>query len=311
MNQLRHHRIRSGVLAVVAATISASVLWPMAAQAAVACTETALVQAINAANAAGGGNVVLTPGCTYTLTAAHGIGANGPDGLPIITTVITLTGNNNVITRSAALLTPAFRIAEVSSTGNLTLKSVTFNRGLAVGAGGGILSFGAVTLTGSGLTNNTASGPGGGIRNFGAATFTGSAVTNNTAVLGTGGGLSNADVAAPGTGTTATFTSSTVSGNTASGRGGGLYNGLRGTLTTTTSSVKINRSTLAQGGGIAAINATATTLTSTPVSANAATLGAGGVFRLGGVMTVTTSPITGNTPNNCVGSTPAVPSCTA
>jgi hypothetical protein len=39
-------------------------------------------------------------------------------------------------------------------------------------------------------------------------------------------------------------------------------------------------------------------------------LGAGGIFRLGGVMTITTSPITGNTPNNCVGSSPAVPSCT-
>jgi hypothetical protein len=71
-----------------------------------------------------------------------------------------------------------------------------------------------------------------------------------------------------------------------------------------------NRSLLAQRGGIAAINSTATTLTSSPVSANNATLGAGGIFRLGGVMTITTSPITGNTPNNCVGSVPAVPSCT-
>jgi hypothetical protein len=271
-----------GCAAVLAAGTVA--LIPTTAQAAVACGETALVAAINAANAKGGGNVVLTPGCTYTLTRSHATGAHGPDGLPIITTVITLTGNNNLITRSRALGTPAFRIAEVSKTGNFTLKHVTLKNGLAVGAGGGILNFGAVTLTGSALTNNTASG--------------------------TGGGLSNADVPAPGTGTAATFTSSTVSGNTASGRGGGLYNGLRGTLTTTSSSVNTNTSSLAQGGGIAAINSTATTLTSTPVSANHATPGAGGVFRLGGVMTITTSPITGNTPNNCVGSSPPVPSCT-
>jgi len=308
---LHQGHIRRAVVAAVAgaaAAMTGSVLWPLAAQAAVACSETALVQAINAANAAGGGDVVLTPGCTYNLTMSHANGGHGPVGLPIVTTVITLTGNNNTITRSSLL---SFRIAEVSITGKLTLKSVTLNNGLAVGAGGGILSYGAVTLTGSGLTNNTASGAGGGIRNFGAATFTGSFVTNNTAVAGTGGGLSNADVAAPATGTTATFTSSTVSGNTAAGRGGGLYNGLRGTLTTTSSFVTNNRSLLAQGGGIAAIDSTATTLTSTPVSANAATLGAGGVFRLGGVMTITTSPISGNTPNNCVGSSPAVPGCTA
>jgi hypothetical protein len=269
--------------AAVLAAGTATLIIPTTAQAAGACTETALVAAITAANAAGGGNVVLTPGCTYILTTSHGLGTHGPDGLPVITRVVTLTGNNNTITRSATA--PAFRIAEVSSTGNLTLKAVTLSNGRAVGAGGGILNLGAVTLTGSALTNNTATG--------------------------TGGGLSNADIAAPGTGAAATFTSSTVSGNTASGRGGGVYNGLRDTLTMTSSSVTTNRTSLVRGGGIAAITSTATTLTSTPVSANHAALGAGGIFRLGGVMTITTSPTTGNTPNNCVGSSPAVPGCTA
>jgi hypothetical protein len=267
---------------VVAAAITAAV--PVAAQAAVACNETALVQAINDANAAGGGNVVLEPLCTYDLATSHATGANGADGLPIVTTVITLTGDQNVITRSTALGTPAFRIFEVASTGKLTLKLVTLDNGSAVGSGGAILNFGAVTLTGGGLTNNSASG--------------------------TGGGLSNADVAAPGTGTAATFTSSTVSGNTATGQGGGLYNGLRGSLTTSSSTIKTNASS-AEGGGIAAVNATATSLSSTSVSANSATAGAGGVYRLGGTMTMTTSPISGNTPNNCVGSVPSVPGCVA
>jgi len=266
---------------IAAAAITASI--PVAAQAAVACNEAALIQAIHAANTAGGANVVLTPGCVYTLTRSHATGTNGPDGLPIINTVITLTGNANVITRSSLL---PFRIAEVSKIGKLTLKNVTLNNGSAVGSGGGILNFGAVTLTGS-------------------------ALTNNTAVLGTGGGLSNADTPS-GTAPAATFTSSNVSGNsTTAGRGGGVYNGTRGTLTMTSTPVKSNTNLLAQGGGIAAINSTATTLTSSPVSVNNATLGAGGIYRLGGVMTITTSPITGNTPNNCVGSTPAVPSCTA
>jgi predicted outer membrane repeat protein len=268
--------------AVVAAAITA--VAPVAAQASVACNETALVQAIDDANAAGGGNVVLEPLCTYDLATSHATGANGADGLPIITTVITLTGDQNVITRSSALGTPAFRIAEVASTGKLTLKLVTLSNGSAVGSGGAILNFGAVTLTGGGLTNNSASGG--------------------------GGGLSNADVAAPGTGTAATFTSATVSGNTATGQGGGLYNGLRGSLTTSSSSITSNASS-AEGGGIAAVNATATSLTSTSVSANSATGGAGGVYRLGGTMTITTSPISGNTPDNCVGSVPSVPGCVA
>ena len=67
---------------------------------------------------------------------------------------------------------------------------------------------------------------------------------------------------------------------------------------------------MAEGGGIAAVDSTATSLTDSPVSANSATLNAGGIFRSGGVMTITTSPITGNTFNNCVGSSPEVPSCT-
>jgi hypothetical protein len=266
------------------AAVAITVAMPVAAQADVACDETALVQAITDANAAGGGNVVLEPLCTYDLTTSHAIGSNGADGLPIITTVITLTGDQNVIRRSSALGTPAFRIAEVASTGKLTLKQVTLDNGSAVGSGGAILNFGAVTLTGGVLTNNSASG--------------------------TGGGLSNADVPAPGTGTAATFTGSTISGNTATGQGGGLYNGLRGSLTTSSSAITSNTSS-DQGGGIAAVDSTATSLSSTSVSSNSATAGAGGIYRLGGTMTITTSPISGNTPNNCVGSLPSVPGCIA
>jgi hypothetical protein len=101
-----------------------------------------------------------------------------------------------------------------------------------------------------------------------------------------------------------------VQGNIATGRGGGIYNGNRDALTMTSSSVTGNTSLLAQGGGIAAVTST-TSLTSTPVSANTAILGAGGVLRLAGTMTTNTSPISANLTNNCVGSSPAVPNCTA
>ena len=269
---------------VMAVAISAAI--PVAAQAAtvsVPCSETALVLAINNANANPGSDTLnLAAGCTYSLTSSHGDAGNGPVGLPVITSTMALVGTPNTISRSSLAL---FRIAEVSSTGNLTLTRVTLNGGNTVGSGGGVLNRGAVTFTsaGSGLTNNTA--------------------------LGTGGGLSNTDTP-NGTAPAATFVGALVQGNIASGRGAGIYNGVRDALTMTSSVVTTNTSLLAQGGGIAA-NTSTTSLTSTAISSNTATLGAGGVLRLGGTMTTKTSPISANLTNNCVGSSPAVPSCTA
>jgi hypothetical protein len=270
---------------------------PAAAQATpVACSENALVAAINTANATPAADTLnLAGGCTYGLTSSHGSAGNGPTGLPVITTPIEMIGPA-IITRSTGPLRP-FRIAEVSSAGSLTLTTaVTLSNGRAASLlgllgrdGGGILNRGAVTLTESTLTNNVAEG--------------------------TGGGLANVDTPS-GTAPAASFTNSPVTNNTAAGRGGGIYNGLRGTLTMTGAGtgtptpVDNNRSTGQRGGGIAAINSTATTLTNIAVTTNRAT-GAGGVFRLGGTMTTTTSPITANIPNNCVGSVPAVPGCTA
>jgi hypothetical protein len=218
-----------------------AVLAPAAAQASVACSQSALVAAINLANTSGGGNVTLTPGCTYILTRSHGGGTHGPDGLPIITTVITLTGNANVITRSAGLLTASFRIAEVSATGNLTLKSVTLSNGSSTGDGGGILNFGAVTLTSS-------------------------ALTGNTTLLGNGGGIASG----PAAGAAATFTSSTLSGNTAlTGSGGGIAT-IEAVLTITSSPVSSNAASLAggKGGGIYRQGTPAVTVTTSPISGN-------------------------------------------
>ncbi|SDD12512.1 hypothetical protein [Actinokineospora iranica] len=248
----------------------------------VACDENALVAAVNLANSTSAADTLaLARGCTYRLTSAHGGLANG---LPVITSPIEMIGPATV-TRASLL---SFRIAEVAPTGSLTLTTaVRFSNGSAVGDGGGILNRGAVTLTNSFLSGN-------------AAAFN-------------GGGLANADTAS-GTAPAATFTRSPVTGNSALLSGGGIYNGLRGTLTATgvTGSplfITGNTATL-HGGGIAAVDATATTLTQTAVTTNSAVVTAGGVYRVGGTMTTTNSPISANTPNNCVGSTPAVPNCT-
>jgi hypothetical protein len=284
---IRSSQPRSGKLrALTGATVLATgiiAIVPTASQAAavsVPCSENALVGAINTANSLEGSDTLnLAAGCTYGLTSSHGNAGNGPVGLPVITSTIELVGTPNIITRTRG----SFRIAEVSSTGNFTLTRVALNNGSTTGSGGGVLNRGAVTFTssGSGLTNNTA--------------------------VGTGGGLSNSDTP-NGTAPAATFSGSTVSGNTAGGIGGGIYNGNRDALTMT-SSVVTNNTSVLQGGGIASNDST-TSLTSTPVSANTATLGAGGVFRTNGTMTTNTSPISANLTNNCVGSSPAVPSCT-
>ncbi|WP_370421334.1 hypothetical protein AB8O64_24175 [Streptomyces sp. QH1-20] len=237
-------RFRRALLALAGAAVLATgttALLPATAQARimdVACDETSLITAVNEANAAGGGTVTLTPGCTYTLTAAHGNdGVNGPTGLPIITTPITFEGNANTITRAGAT---NFRIAQVSTTGGLTLKEVTLSGGHAATNGGGILNFGAVTLTGSELSNNAADGTGGGIHSTGgaaAATFTSSNVENNTAHRAAGIASDRA---------TLTLTSSVVSGNAAAINPGGIYY-VAGTATLNTSSVTANTPTNCTG----------------------------------------------------------------
>ncbi|WP_202818832.1 hypothetical protein [Actinosynnema sp. ALI-1.44] len=220
---MRHNRTILALTGVAILTTGTALLLPTTAHAqnaSVPCDETALVTAVTSANAAGGGTVTLTPGCTYTLTASHGDdGVNGPAGLPIITTPITLEGNANTIARAATA--PAFRIVQVDPTGGITLKAVTFSGGQAVTTGhddgGGILNFGAVTLTGSELSGNTAGGRGGALHSTGtpaAATFTSSTVKGNTANQGAGIASVNG---------TLTLTSSVVNTNTATVNPGGIY----------------------------------------------------------------------------------------
>lgn len=286
-------RIRTIVQTLFAATVAAGglIAFAPAAQAItipVACSENALVAAVHLANSTPTADtLVLAGGCTYRMTTSHGGAANA---LPVITTPIEMIGPATV-TNASLLGLGLFRIAEVGPTGSLTLTTgVAFTRGNVVGDGGGILNRGAVTLTGSTLTGNTATG--------------------------NGGGLANVDTPT-GTAPAATFTNSPLSGNvTLLGNGGAIYNGLRGTLTVTGvtgSPLFITGNSAGRGGGISAVNATATTLTQTAVTDNHALLllgNAGGVYRQAGTMTTTNSPITANTPNNCVTSVPAVPNCT-
>ena len=70
-----------------------------APHASVPCLATALIGAVNSANASGGGTINLSAGCTYTLTVPD----NGENGLPVVTTRISVNGNGATIDGSDAV----------------------------------------------------------------------------------------------------------------------------------------------------------------------------------------------------------------
>ncbi|MCP4357732.1 MAG: DUF11 domain-containing protein, partial [Chloroflexi bacterium] len=138
----------------------------------------ALTSAIRAANTSAGPDTIeLAAGCVYTLTTVDNYWW-GPNGLPEITSTITISGNGSSIVRDGGA--PNFRFFYVSggspfpATGNLTLQDLTLKGGLAqggtgfrsggggLGAGGAIFNQGNVTLENSTLTANQAKGGNGG-----------------------------------------------------------------------------------------------------------------------------------------------------
>jgi hypothetical protein len=254
----------------------------------VPCTQAALVAAINAANAAGGGTINLASGCHYSLLSAD----NPGNGLPVVTTRISVNGNGATIDG-----TNTVRVFEVDGPGgNLTLNNLTVTGG-AADIGGGIENpGGTVTLNNSEVTGNTATGAGGGIASatfdpssvarltlnnsevtnnhqtlspeesdnalggggilniLGTVTLNGSGVDTNTAMGFVGGGIANGDyLNFSGTTSFLTLNKSHVNDNNApnAGGGGGIQN-LLGSVTLNSS--QVDRNTAPNGAGIASGN---------------------------------------------------------
>jgi hypothetical protein len=223
----------------------------------VSCSQQALVDAINAANSAGGGMLNLAHRCDYQLTTSPDDSENG---LPPITTPITINGNQATIDG-----TNSFRDFEVDGAGgNLSARDLTITGGSAQDAGGGIANMdGAVTLDHAQVTNNSAVGVGGGIvsatfdpSSVATLTLRHSSVSDNQQTLDGndgglgGGGIANIDG-------TLTLDHSQVNGNSAQGFvGGGIANGdYFGSggdtvLTADHSQVDDNTAPNAGGGGI-------------------------------------------------------------
>jgi hypothetical protein len=181
-----------------------------------------LIAAIDTANGNGQADTInLAPGGTYTLTVIN----NTDNGLPIITSQITINGNGATIQRSSAVGTPDFRIINASN-GDLTLDSVTIKGGRAAG-GGGLAGVGSkLVVVNSTVIDNISTSNGGGIYNRnsgsagGALTLINSTVSHNTGFGGrTGGGILN--FTGPGSFfATATIINSTVFENRADGSPG-------------------------------------------------------------------------------------------
>lgn len=176
----------------------------------VRCSVAKLVEAIEDANRSPGHDTLnLARKCTYRLERPDT--ASPANGLPVITSDITINGNNATITRAKSA--PAFRILLVGEEGRLVLNKTTISRGRATDCpavpdapglvcGGGINNQGTMTVNHSRVIDNTAASDvfaeGGGIDNDGTATINYTDVSDNTAsYTGTepsaaaGGGIAN------------------------------------------------------------------------------------------------------------------------
>ena len=181
---------------------------------------TSLIVAINTANSNGQDNIInLT--ADITLTTVDNV-LSGRNGLPSITSNLTINGNGHVIRRDAAA--PSFRIIHHAS-GALTLHDVVIENGYAEDIdtvtnaedfGGGIYSTGNIQISNSQINNNVADSFGGGIYTSGGLNIFDSTINNNTAV--NGGGVYLALGLAP-----CLFDNVRWTNNTALNNAGGLY----------------------------------------------------------------------------------------
>lgn len=277
-------------------------------------TTCSLRQAIGAANAAGGDNVIVFGvNGLFALTSGTELRVTGS---PTQTLAISGNGPGNSVIDGGGVT----RVLRVEAGANVTVSRVTVRNGTIAGDGGGISTSGPLTINDAVFTGNRATldggavindvGPAtltinnstfiannagraaGAIRNRGTATLANISVVDNhqTDFAGrAGGGIASAF------NTTLTLTSSTVSGNSANGLGGsgGIAN--QGTATLDGVRVASNRAA-DHGGGIA--NAGQMTLRNSAVDENVVTgtsaANDGGGVTNYGVLTVTGTRITGN-----------------
>ncbi|HET9477441.1 MAG TPA: choice-of-anchor Q domain-containing protein [Dehalococcoidia bacterium] len=198
-------------------------------------SDCSLREAIIAANANPGADVVNVPAGTYTLTiSGQNEDAAATGDLDIKSSFLTISGagaSSTIIDGGGV-----DRVFDVQQTLiSISISGLTVRNGSAgsIASGGGIWirNSSMVTLTNVVVDSNSAGTNGGGISNAGNLSVTGSTISRNlvTAPGAVGGGIH----VATSTGNL-TITNSTVSGNISSGSGGGISNYHTATLTNLT-----------------------------------------------------------------------------
>ncbi len=150
-------------------------------------------------------------GCANADTTAATATAASPDIINIATGTydehLSISADVNLVGASGAIVdgTASGRIVLVGSGYTVGISNLTLQNGLAAAANGGALSnSGTVNITSSTLSNNFASFGGGAVQNSGTLTITGSTFTGNSTAVA-GGAIENEG--------TLTVTNSTFSGN--------------------------------------------------------------------------------------------------
>jgi hypothetical protein len=267
-----------------------------------------LIEAIIAANtdtasgslpgecAAGSGADVISLAASFSLYRLTTVDntTDGPNGLPSITSEITIVNSHasavrSFIDRSPAPGTPDFRVLHVAATGNLTLEEVLIENGHGDN-GGGILNHGTVTLDDSQIIGNEANNGGGIYNDKGTVTLTNSDILGNEATID-GGGIFNDG------GTVNLANNSIISNNNADVSGGGIKNDNGGMVDLTDSTIRENTAGN-DGGGIDNYRQGTVRLANSLVSGNSAGHDGGGIDNYNSPVELLNSTVSGNTCGN-------------
>ncbi|GHA17151.1 hypothetical protein GCM10008090_28540 [Arenicella chitinivorans] len=294
-----------------------------------------IVDAINSANAD-----TAMSGCLGTSTGSFGddtivipeilaiqnlfmvnntAGTLGANGLPQITSNITIEGNNALIRRSSSPSVPDFRLFYVGAGGNLVLKNVRLVNGKQSNGSAVFVYGGHARIEDSEVRQNNATDPNGcTIANNGVGTFDASVELVNTRVTNnTGCGVVSSSSGAITGSVQLVVQDSVVSGNSRTGIsvatgtaridrsevshnvGSGVRSGNDVTLLMRDSTISNNKSasSTSTGGGVAIVIGTGspvTTLINNTISENEAGTG-GGIRHSLGTLNLVNNIVSGNT----------------
>jgi hypothetical protein len=246
-------------------------------------------------------------------------GSLGANGLPQITSKITIEGNNALIQRSPSPTAPDFRLFYIGTGGDLLLRNVRLVNGRHFNGAAVFVYGGKARIENSEVRANTPLDPNGyAIASFGVGSFDAGLELINTQVLNNNGGgvLSSSSGAITGS-VQLLIQDSVVSANIRTGvliasgsaridrseiaynQGSGVRTGNDATLTMRDSTISNNKSTssTSTGGGVAIVVGTGspvTTLINNTITENEAATG-GGIRHSMGTLNMVNNIVSGNT----------------